>query len=121
MAHCFPLLTGNLSALVVSSGCGSLWYSIAPVANNEASVLSSNCWWGSGGTRTGLLIMACLNALTASVASGVHSKMGPFLVRSVRGLAILAKSRMNGLWYPTVPRNLHTSLTDLRVSLYSLI
>src|SRR5579863_1975103 len=94
---------------------------MALMANREASISSSNCQWGLGGTKTGLLVMAAFSALMALVASSVHLNIGFFLVRSVRGLAILVKFLMNGLWYLTVPRNFCTSLTDLSVSSYSLI
>ena len=94
---------------------------MAPVANREALVLSSNCLYGFGGMRTGSLVTTSFSALTASSASGVHWNTWFFFVRSVRGFAFFVKFLMNGHWYPMVPKNFQTSDMLDNFLLYSLI
>ena len=86
------------------------------MAMDDVSISSLNCRFWSGNTRTGSVVIASFSHWTASVCLLVHSYLMFFFVRSWSGRAILVKSQMNGLWYPTTPRNFRTSVTELSCS-----
>src|SRR5579863_9470697 len=89
---------------------GSLWYRIPPVAICDASTSSSNCWLGSGRTRTGAFVTAVMSFSIASVWGGPHSN-GMFLPNSfVMGAAISEKWGMNMQWYLTTLMKLQAPL-----------
>jgi len=82
------------------------------VAVDDASISSLNCRFWFGNTKTGSVVIASLSCWMASVCLSVHSYLMFFFVRSWSGRAIPVKFRMNGLWYPTTPKNFHTSVTE---------
>jgi len=61
----------------------------------DASVSSSNWWFGSGLTSTGVLVMRVMSFSCVSFCSWPHSNGTVFLVSLVSGVAIMEKFAQN--------------------------
>ncbi len=68
---------------------------IAPTANYDASQITRDLHSGSNNFKHGASTKAFLSALKATVHFSVHSNVFSFLVRSVKGYAILANCLTN--------------------------
>ncbi|XP_030382521.1 uncharacterized protein LOC115630025 [Scaptodrosophila lebanonensis] len=99
----------------LSFPCKSTWNNTAPTPIWDASHCTKNGREKSACTSTGADVSAFFNASNAAIASPPSENRPPdrFFKASVSGAAKVAKSLINRLYHPAVPKKARTSFTDL--------